>query len=323
VEADPSHVLAQVGVRPVGQGSPPGFVFRHGLLDFQVIMADRGVGTTVNVHLGTPGVVDTYYKLGRLPQDDPTTDQDETQPHWHEFLYDGVTGAEFFDSAGQPVPPHTRGVVARIALHFVDGQRGDLDIAANGIIADPGGPAEIQQAPAIERVVINDGHAQRSMVSSLTVHFDSLVAVESGAFQLRLTGMKKPVDVQVALSEIEGRTVARLTFRGPAVQHGSLKDGEYTLTILASKIRDAAGHQLDGDGDGDAGGNRVDEFFRLFGDTNGDGDVDWLDAEVLSATFGKRSRDPGYLWYLDFNDNGRVWAEDVVFFLLNALRRRR
>ena len=54
--------------------------------------------------------------------------------HWYEFLYDGATGAEILSD--------------RIVLHFVDGERGDHDLAANGSILDPGGPAsELDNRP--------------------------------------------------------------------------------------------------------------------------------------------------------------------------------
>ena len=62
--------------------------------------------------------INTYYKYGPSP--------DNPDHHWYEFLYDGTTGAEFVDD--------------KILVHFVDGQRGDGDLTANGEIIDPGGP---------------------------------------------------------------------------------------------------------------------------------------------------------------------------------------
>ena len=100
---------------------------------------------------------------------------------------------------------------------------------------------------------------------------------------------------------------------------GATFSGSYTLTIRASKIRDAAGRLLDGDADGQAGGDYLDEFFRRFGDT--DGDVDATDKSVFKSVYGKRSSQPSYLWYLDFNANGRIWAEDAALFLLGYCRR--
>jgi hypothetical protein len=64
-----------------------------------------------------PGtVVNQYWKYGREPLD--------TTLHWYLFDYDGTTGAQFLPD--------------RVVLNFVDGLRGDDDLAANGIIVDPG-----------------------------------------------------------------------------------------------------------------------------------------------------------------------------------------
>jgi hypothetical protein len=69
--------------------------------------------------------VNTYYKYG------PTLDS--PAPHWYEFLFDGTTGAEILSD--------------RVVLHFVDGQRGDDDLAANGQIVEPGAPALSNRPP--------------------------------------------------------------------------------------------------------------------------------------------------------------------------------
>ena len=87
--------------------------------DFTVAGLTPGGSTTVVLHLPSDVTVETFYKYG------PTTA--DPNPHWYEFLYDGTTGAEI---AGNT-----------ITLHLVDGQRGDDDLAANGVIVDPGAPA--------------------------------------------------------------------------------------------------------------------------------------------------------------------------------------
>lgn len=170
------------------------------------------------------------------------------------------------------------------------------------------GPAEV------ERVVVDDGTAQRSMVRSLTVTFDRVVALDAGAFEVhRQDG--SPVDLRVSTSVSGGRTVAVLSFAGPGIIGGSLADGNYTLTIHGDRIHDGDGTELDGDGDGVAGGDRTDAFFRLFGDTDGNRTVDLLDLERFLSTFGHRRGDPQYLDYLDFNGDGRVGLIDLFAFL--------
>jgi hypothetical protein len=65
-------------------------------------------------------------------------------------------------------------------------------------------------------------------------------------------------------------------------------------------------YSIDWDGDG-----TVDQF--------GDGDVDLLDKKVFDKAYGKRASQSGYLWYLDANTNGRIWAEDLAHFRLHYI----
>ena len=111
-------------------------------------------------------------------------------------------------------------------------------------------------------------------------------------------------------SVVDGRTVAVLTFTGSGIIGGSLADGNYTLTIRGDHIRDEVGRELDGDRDGNGGGDRVDAFFRLFGDSDGDRDVDGLDRDLFRSAFGTSAGDAGYLWYFDFDGDGDVDGRD-------------
>jgi hypothetical protein len=161
----------------------------------------------------------------------------------------------------------------------------------------------------VESVVVNDGSAQRSMVNSITVTFGGAVFLDPGAIELRRqdgTLANFQLDVSVA----GGKTVAVLTFAGPEFVGGSLADGSYTLTVRADRVHDRWGRELDGDGDGSAGGDRVDNFFRLFGDADGDGDVDGQDRDRFRAAFHTSAGEPGYLWYFDFDGDGDVDGHD-------------
>src|SRR5262249_35600310 len=137
----------------------------------------------------------------------------------------------------------------------------------------------------VESVVVNDGSAQRSMVNSLTVTFDQLVTLDTGAFGLQLEDGSE-VSLNVVASVVGGHTVAVLTFTGSDIIGGSLADGSYTLTVRADRVHDFLGRELDGDGDSSAGGDRVDSFSRLFGDSDGDGDVDGVDRDLFRSAFG-------------------------------------
>ena len=149
----------------------------------------------------------------------------------------------------------------------------------------------------MQSVVVNDGSAQRSMVKSLTVTFDGSMTIDPGAFELsRQDGTL--VDLSVATSILNGQTVAVLTFNGSGIVGGSLADGNYALTVRGDLVHDAFGRALDGDGDGTAGGDRSDAFFRLYGDSDGDRDVDLRDLGRFLSTFGRRAGDADYLCVL-------------------------
>jgi arylsulfate sulfotransferase len=165
----------------------------------------------------------------------------------------------------------------------------------------------------VESVVINDGSAQRSMIDRVTVAFGGALYLDPGAIELRRQDGTL-VNAQVNISQIGGKTVAVLTFAGAEFVGGSLADGSYTLTVRADRVHDRFGRELDGDGDGTSGGDRVDGFFRLFGDTDGDRDVDHADLDLMLSSFGKSRGDAGFLWFLDYDGDGDVDGLDMARF---------
>ncbi|MCG8653848.1 MAG: dockerin type I domain-containing protein, partial [Pirellulales bacterium] len=69
------------------------------------------------------------------------------------------------------------------------------------------------------------------------------------------------------------------------------------------------GNALDGDADGSAGGERAaDEFFRLFGDVNGDRVVGALDAFQLRQALSVYNDD------LDIDNDGLISVHDISQF---------
>jgi predicted AlkP superfamily pyrophosphatase or phosphodiesterase len=170
--------------------------------------------------------------------------------------------------------------------------------------------------PQVQGVVVNDGSAQRSMVTSLTVTFSTVVHLAPGAFELvRQEG--GVIDLSIAEAVVGGHSVDTITFVGAGIIGGSVPDGHYTLTIHGDLIHDDFGEALDGAGAGVEGSNRIDTFLRLFGDSDGDGHVDLHDLVSFFSALGKRAGDPGYLWYFDYDGDGRVDLGD----LFQVLRR--
>jgi methionine-rich copper-binding protein CopC len=184
------------------------------------------------------------------------------------------------------------------------------NVQVSDLAPDDGNSPVQTIAPAqVESVIVNDGAAQRSMVNRLTVTFDGPVTLDASAFQLtREDG--SAVELAINTCMVDGNSVATLTFAALDVVGGSLADGSYTLTVRSDLILDRFGRALDGDGDGDAGGDRVDGFRRLFGDSDGDGDVDSLDRDCFGSAFGTAAPDAGYLWYFDFDGDGDVDGRD-------------
>jgi ELWxxDGT repeat protein len=162
-------------------------------------------------------------------------------------------------------------------------------------------------------VVVNDGSAQRSSVTSVTVTFTGVVTVGEGAFEL-FDAKGKPIDLIRQVLEVAGRTVVILTFASDTEQSGSLRDGRYRLLIHSDRITDALGQALDADADGEPGGVREARFFRLFGDSDGDADVDDADLAVFEGAFGTQAGDPGYLAFLDFDLDGVIGPADRAKF---------
>ncbi|MFV1967270.1 MAG: hypothetical protein ACC628_17720, partial [Pirellulaceae bacterium] len=87
-------------------------------------------------------------------------------------------------------------------------------------------------------------------------------------------------------------------------------DGNYKLTIDATKVRDAANNQLDGDGNGTGGDDAVDEFFRLYGDATGDGVVGIPDFILFRKSFVEQT----LIDIFDFNGDGVVGIPDFIQF---------
>jgi probable HAF family extracellular repeat protein len=166
--------------------------------------------------------------------------------------------------------------------------------------------------PDVQSVVVNDGAAQRSLVTSLTVTFSTVVTLDPGAFDVERQGGQS-FQLDVAMTVVGNQTVAEVTFSGAQIINGSLPDGDYTLTVRADHVHDSSGQGL--------GADNVTTFFRLFGDSNGNGVIDFDDLLHFISTFGKRAGDPGYLAYFDYYGDGRVDFDDLVQLLLRLGRR--
>ncbi|WP_372895656.1 Ig-like domain-containing protein [Stieleria sp.] len=192
------------------------------------------------------------------------------------------------------------------------------------------GAFETLPPPIVESIVINDGHGQRSRVDQLAIRLDQPVRLddEGGSpFELINLSTNQRVDVSASVHELNSPSTLLLTFLpGPSVGPGGmLLDGDYQLTMKASMITVGA-MVLDGNGDGTAadhvfGNEATDNFFRFFGDTDGDRDVDGQDYGRFGLTFLKQAGMPGFEPALDSDADGDVDGQDYGRFGQNFLKR--
>lgn len=149
-------------------------------------------------------------------------------------------------------------------------------------------------APAVASTTVNDGNVQRSMVNTLTVRFSENVTLAPDAVSLLYSdGSAIPgLSIIAANPSGDGRTW-EISFPDSPLIGGSLPDGSYNLAISAAGVRDLSSQTLAGD--------YSYAFHRLFGDSDGDRDVDGVDLGAF-----RRS----YVWYFDFDGNGMVTDSD-------------
>ena len=176
---------------------------------------------------------------------------------------------------------------------------------------------------AKQDITIGHGNVQRSRIETLSIQFDAEVTVASDAFSVLKhgpSGGAVTVNFTTRL-DTNGHTVADLTFAGAFVQYGSLTDGNYQLTIDGTKVTSVAGSGMDTTGDGWSGNQLVfgdvasDNFFRLYGDMDGDGDTDANDlTDFFAPAFFSTIGSSAYVSALDGDNDGDIDANDLNDF---------
>ena len=148
---------------------------------------------------------------------------------------------------------------------------------------------------------------QRSMVDDIVFQFNEPVTLDPGAFTIALHagvsvdgGTPGTVGTLPTLSwtSPDGGLIWVVTFSGAGVVGGSIADGDYDITVVSTAVH----------GDGRTmTSNVTNTFFRLYGDTNGDGQVSGRPDEVaMQNALGTSIGQAGYLAYLDYNGDGVI-----------------
>ncbi len=177
--------------------------------------------------------------------------------------------------------------------------------------------------PVVESILITDGET-RSQVTSLSVEFDRVVD-HTGldeAFELINSTTDTPVtSLIIEATDQSGRTVVDIRFGdgdsvetrlGEGLMGNSLSDGNYRLEIVGENVREVGSDRPmvtdTGFGGTTAAEENGDRFFRLLGDTNGDGVRDALDIQQIIPTLFSPAN---YRNDLDTNGDGVIDAIDL------------
>ncbi len=196
-----------------------------------------------------------------------------------------------------------------------------------GTPANASGTITNDDSLQVSQTTINDGSAGRSLVTSLTIAFNAVVDIQPDAFEVVHRGKQEQVLTSFTTEIVDNKTVVTITFlAGPSVvtraAGNTLADGNYTLTIDHAKVA-YSGLLLDGDEDGTAGGDYVfgdalvDNFFRFYGDRDGDRDVDLTDFAYFRRTYGKGVGDTSFDPQFDYDGDGDVDLTDFAYFRRN------
>ncbi|QDV40782.1 putative peptidase [Stieleria neptunia] len=186
---------------------------------------------------------------------------------------------------------------------------------------------DVPLPPTIAAVTVNDGDTSRSSLDSVAIRFDQVVSIDASgpdpAVEIvnRATDASLPIGVSASI--VDDKTVLEISFSNPA----AVADGNYVLNLNAQLIT-ASGLPLDGNRNGvvDAaddfqfGAESSDAFFRFYGDTDGDRDVDGQDYGCFGLSFLKSTGQAGFDPRLDADFDGDVDGQDYGRFGIRFLQ---
>jgi hypothetical protein len=115
----------------------------------------------------------------------------------------------------------------------------------------------------------------------LSFHFSQSVQQSLGAADLVVHNLTTNQDITVSAPTYNTSTETA------AFDFSSLPDGNYTATLIAAGISDAAGSLLDGNADGTAGDSYTFSFFVMAGDANHDRAIGFADLVAVAQHYGQ------------------------------------
>ena len=134
--------------------------------------------------------------------------------------------------------------------------------------------------PIVITGIVEGGLPQRSMLRSLAFQFseDVSASLEPGDLVLENLTTAETIDPGVMTVTYDSATnTATWTFNFPGPFFESLPDGNYCATLPAAAVEDPGGNNPNADS--------LLAFHRVFGDRDGDTDVDFLDSIRFRTCF--------------------------------------
>jgi hypothetical protein len=147
------------------------------------------------------------------------------------------------------------------------------------------------------------------MVDSIVYTFNQAVNLGANAITITVLGQGGQVPT-VAYASPDGGFTWVVTFSGNSVIGNSIANGEYQIVLNASAVSAVSSN-------GTLAGNDTESFYRLYGDTVGNGHqkVASADNNTFLGAFNTKSTQAAFLAYLDFEDQGKIGATDNNAFL--------
>jgi hypothetical protein len=145
------------------------------------------------------------------------------------------------------------------------------------------------------QIVQHDGSIVMEFSEAVVISIKDLLVTDSGGASVDLA--------DAALDHIPGGSAATLRF----IERPQA--GYYAVTLRGAQVQDLAANLLDGDGDGEPGGDyQAWVMVPYLGDATLDGSVDAMDYLTLKCNFGT-----GAAWGQgDFNGDGKVDGSDLL-----------
>jgi Calx-beta domain/Dockerin type I domain len=200
-------------------------------------------------------------------------------------------------------------------------------------------------APTIMSSIVGTGTVQRSTISTIGVTFSEPVSLAAGSFTLlqevlnadgSINTSATPLDVTSGVSASLSSDKKTLTLsvipggsldRTGASDAGFFANGIYQLKLNGSAVTDAATGTAPLNGGAativsfnKSDGSSSNYFHVLFGDFNGDGTVNSVDARQLSKDLLSSTGDTNYDPAFDFNGDGTINTIDAKQFTKDLLQ---